>query len=207
MKKKTAFLLTFCLCLSISITAQDINKEKMDDQTALPYYNIPDYPEEYSANTVAARILDGLGYRYFWATEGLSEADLSFKPSEDGRTIGETTEHIYGLTRTTLNAVQQEPNIRPSEKEVLDFPERRKKTLENIKMASDILKESRAGDMEDFNIIFQRGENKSEFPFWNLLNGPIADAIYHVGQVVSQRRTAGNPLSSKVNVFSGKTRE
>lgn len=74
-------------------------------------------------------------------------------------------------------------------------------------MASDILKGSRAGDMEDFNIIFQRGENKSEFPFWNLLNGPIADAIYHVGQVVSQRRTSGNPLSSKVNVFSGKTRE
>ena len=43
------------------------------------------------------------------------------------------------------------------------------------------------------------------FPFWNHLNGPIADALWHSGQIVSNRRASGNPLNSKVNVFIGKT--
>lgn len=40
-----------------------------------------------------------------------------------------------------------------------------------------------------------------------MLNGPIADALWHVGQVVSFRRSSGNPFNSKVSVFSGKVRE
>lgn len=51
------------------------------------------------------------------------------------------------------------------------------------------------------------GGKRSEFPFWNMLNGPIADALWHVGQVVSFRRSSGNPFNSKVSVFSGKVRE
>ena len=43
----------------------------------LPYYEIPDYPETYTAGSVAARMLDGLGFRYYWATEGLNEDDLN----------------------------------------------------------------------------------------------------------------------------------
>ena len=30
------------------------------------------------------------------------------------------------------------------------------------------------------------------------------DALYHVGQVVSYRRAAGNPIDPQVNVFLGK---
>ena len=40
-------------------------------QGTLPYYQIPDYPSSYNAATVAARTIDGLGFRYYWATEGL----------------------------------------------------------------------------------------------------------------------------------------
>jgi hypothetical protein len=36
-----------------------------------------------------------------------------------------------------------------------------------------------------------------------LINGPITDAIYHTGQVVSFRRTSGNPIPKGVNVFLG----
>jgi len=36
-----------------------------------------------------------------------------------------------------------------------------------------------------------------------LLNGPIADALTHVGQVISFRRTSGNPIPKGVNVFMG----
>ncbi|MEN8845082.1 MAG: hypothetical protein ABF261_02240, partial [Candidatus Arcticimaribacter sp.] len=56
-------------------------------------------------------------------------------------------------------------------------------------------------------VIFQRGTEQYRYPIWNMLNGPLADAIYHTGQVVSFRRTTGNPIQKGVNVFIGKTKE
>ena len=47
----------------------------------------------------------------------------------------------------------------------------------------------------------------SEYPFWNQLNGPIADAIWHVGQVVSFRRTAGNSLPKGPSFLTGTVRK
>lgn len=184
--------------------AQNETTEKMD---TLPYHQIPATPTEFTPENVAARMIDGLGYRYYWATEGLRDEDLNYKPSEDSRTAAETLEHLYGLSKTIVNASKNAPNIRPAEPEALTWAEKRAKTLENFKMASDILKASKAGSLEEMNVIFQRGVKKSEFPYWNMINGPIADAIWHAGQIVAFRRASGNPINPKVSVFSGKTRE
>lgn len=190
---KIFIIITAIFSLNI-IDAQDKMEKK------LPYYEIPEYSEKFTAGTVAARMIDGLGFRYYWATEGLRAEDLAYKPSEEARTTAQTIDHIYGLTKVILNSTLNKPNTRAEEPE-MSFAEKRKKTLENIKMAADILRESK--DVSEFKIIF--GTN--EFPFWNLLNGPIADAIWHSGQVVSFRRSSGNPYNSKANVFSGKVRE
>ncbi|MCA0235259.1 MAG: hypothetical protein LCH81_02635 [Bacteroidetes bacterium] len=61
--------------------------------------------------------------------------------------------------------------------------------------------------LADSEIVFQNGEKRSEFPFWNMLNGPIADALWHIGQVVTFRRSSGNPFNSKASVFNGYVRE
>lgn len=174
----------------------------------LPYQEIPPYPDEYTPGNVAARMVDGLGYRYYWATDGLREQDLSFKPSQDARTTGETIDHILGLSRTLLNTVSGQPNERNLEEKVLTFTQKREKTLQNLQTASLLLKSGKKKDMKKkYRIIFKRGDETTEFPFWNMINGPIADAIYHTGQVVSFRRSSGNPLNPKVNVFMGKNRE
>ena len=175
-----------------------------DMDTPLPYYEIPDYPETYMAGTVAARMVDGLGFRYYWATEGLRAEDLDYKPSSEGRTNGETIDHIYGLSKVIVNATLQKPNVRPEEPN-MSFEEKRKQTLINIKTAADILRNS--DDLNKFNIVFERENGTSEFPFWNNLNGPIADALWHCGQVVLLRRASGNPFNSKASVFIGKVRE
>ncbi|MCF6295427.1 MAG: hypothetical protein L3J25_07035 [Flavobacteriaceae bacterium] len=173
-------------------------QNKMEEK--LPYYELPDYSETYTAGTVAARMVDGLGFRYYWATEGLRDEDLAYKPSEDGRTTEETIDHIYSLTKVIVNSTLNKPNTKAEEPE-MTFAEKRKKTLENIKIAADILRVSK--DVSEFKIIF--GTN--EYPFWNQLNGPIADAIWHCGQVISFRRSSGNPYNSKASVFSGKVRD
>ena len=170
----------------------------------LPYYEIPDAPNSYTATSVAARMIDGLGFRYYWATQGLRAEDLAYKPSESGRTSAETIDHIYGLSKVIVNATLIQANSASEEPE-MSFEEKRKKTLENFKMASDILRKS--DDLSKFKLIFKRGDNASEYPFWNNINGPIADAIWHCGQVVMLRRASGNPFNSKVSVFNGKLRD
>ena len=191
-KRLTLVLILFAFNVTLS-----------QDKT-LPYYEIPEYPENYSACSVAARMIDGLGFRYYWATESLRDEDLAFRPNEDARATSETIDHIYGLSKVIVNASLNKPNDRAEDPE-MTFDEKRKKTLENFKTASDILKKS--DDLSKFTIVFQRGENSSEFPYWNNINGPIADAFWHCGQVVLLRRSSGNPFNSKVSVFSGKVRD
>lgn len=192
----------FICCLTVVSGLWGQKKEP----EALPYAEIPDYPEAYTAETVAARMIDGLGFRYYWATEGLTPADLAYKPGKEARTSAETIDHIYMLCRIVAHTVAGKPNEAIEEKQ-LSFEEKRGQTLWFLKQAADKLRTAKAGTLKDVRIIFKRGEDTSEFPFWNLINGPIADALWHVGQVVSFRRASGNPLNPKVSVFNGKLRD
>lgn len=205
MNSKSIYFLSFLL--SASIAAQCQISHEGGNKTDLPYDEIPPYPEAYTPGNVAARMIDGLGYRYYWATEGLRAEDLSYQPSEEARSTAETLDHLYGLSLTIVNTVKRVPNVRPVDWSHLNDTQKRQGTLENFKAASELLKASEYSDIENSPMVFQRGEQKTEFPFWNLLNGPIADALYHVGQVVSFRRSSGNPIDPKVDVFMGKNRE
>lgn len=192
--------LSTVLFIALIMTIQAYAQEQQ-----LPYHQIPDYPDEYNANNVAARMVDGLGYRYYWVTKDLREEDLIYRISEDSRTTRETLDHIYGLTRTIMHGPQSKVNTYP--KEELTFEELRKKTLENIAYTSKLLKEGKDGDMDEYLMIFQRGDDTTEYPFWNMINGPISDVIYHTGQVVAFRRASGNPIQKGVRVLTGKTAE
>lgn len=190
---KSIYCLLFFIAIS-SVSAQGSSNDY--------YYEIPDNPDEYSEGTVAARVVDGLGFRYYWATEGLRPADFAFKPSTDARTIGETIDHVVVLTQILLEAVNERP-FAGIDMEGMSFEEKRSLTLENIRKSSEKLKVATATDLEKYDMIFSSG---SEYPFWNLLNGPIADAINHVGQIISIRRTNGNPYNQNISVLQGKVK-
>ena len=200
------FILSLIALGAISITAQQPNMNNQKSENP-PYHQIPDTPEDFDNVNVVARMIDGLGYRYYWATKDLRDEDLAYRPSEDSRTSGETLEHLYGLSKVIANGPSSTPNIRPAPEEELTFEEKRRKTLENFEAASNYLKSSKRKHMKNMKIIFERGEKSSEFPFWNNINGPIEDAVWHAGQVVVLRRSAGNPINPKVNVFLGKLNE
>ncbi|MEM1215849.1 MAG: hypothetical protein AAGJ82_09205 [Bacteroidota bacterium] len=178
--------------------------EDTAENTLPPYAEIPPAPEAYNACTVAARAIDGLGFRYYWATQGLTPQDLAYRPSRQARTSGETLDHIYGLAEMIHNAVTGLSNVRPETEKDWTIAEQRAATLRLLQTASNRLRTSHPAEMENFKVIFQRGEMLASFPFWNTLNGPLGDALWHTGQVVLMRRASGNPLNSKVNVFRGK---
>ncbi|MCX2720063.1 hypothetical protein [Lentiprolixibacter aurantiacus] len=191
------YLLTvLCLISLVVMNAQNKDNEE------LPYYEIPDYPESYSAGTVVSRMIDGLGFRYYWATENLRETDLAYRPGKDSRSADETLDHILGLSRVILNSALQKPNDgSQSGEETLSFTEKRSQTLNNLRKASLVFLE--ADHLEEHPVIFRNADRETAFPFWNQINGPIADALWHCGQIVSLRRQSGNPFPKGVSVFLG----
>lgn len=194
-------ILVLLISLPMSLFAQDTKDSNP------PYHQIPDAPEAYSPQTVLARTIDGLGYRYYWATKDLRPEDLEFLPGNEGRPTKDVLNHLHGLVSVVLNAVKGSPNVRLRTEIEMTWEEKRTSTLEMLKEASDLLVSETPPNPEDIKIIFQRGEQTSEFALWTLLNGPLADAIYHTGQIVSFRRSSGNPTHPGVSVFAGKTKE
>ena len=166
-----------------------------------PFSDISEYPTEFSQANIVSRMIEGLGYRYYWASKSLSETDLEYKSSEDARSTLEIIKHIYSLTNMISSSFKNQ------QYEFSDvnygYKELREKTLLNLEYIHEQLKLN--PDFSKLKIRFERGGNMMEFPFWNQINGPISDALWHCGQVVMNRRASGNPLQSGVNVFIGKT--
>ena len=172
-------------------------------QVELPFSKIPKAPKEISSSTITARMIQGLGFRYYWATEDLTTKDLLYRPSEDAKSNYETLEHIYSLAIMINNATNSTPNILPLKEMPNNFESLRKETLNQLEIACANFLAAGENDIESMNIIFKRKNDQSSFPIWNLINGPISDAIYHTGQIISFRRTSGNPVPKGVNVFLG----
>ena len=176
-------------------------------QTSEYFKDISKYPTEINSGNIISRMINGLGYRYYWATEKLKENDLIYRPSKDAYSTKETMVHIFTLSKTVYNTTLSKINERPDIDIPSDYESIRNQTLQLLEKASKNFSNLNSEELDQMKIKFNRGGTIKSFPIWNLLNGPIADAIYHTGQIVSFRRTTGNPIDSSVNVFMGSYRQ
>ena len=176
-------------------------------QTSEYFKDISEYPTEINNGNIISRMINGLGYRYYWATEKLKENDLIYRPSKNAYSTKETMVHIFTLSKTVYNTTLSKINERPDKDIPGDYESIRNETLQFLEKASKNFSNLNSEELDQMKIKFNRGGTIKSFPIWNLLNGPIADAIYHTGQIVSFRRTTGNPIDSSVNVFMGSYRQ
>ncbi|PQJ23514.1 hypothetical protein [Tenacibaculum sp. SG-28] len=169
----------------------------------LPYKELPTPPKQYFPGAIVARMLDGLGFRYYWATEGLREEDLLYRPTAAAWSTHNLLGHILALTKITLGTLEDNFDAKKYIRvELLPFEQLRFNTLHSIEKTSKLL--LKTNDLDQFKTVFSgKGGQEITYPFWNQLNGPIADALWHVGQLVSYRRTSGNPIPGGINFFSG----
>ena len=167
-----------------------------------PLSSIAQTEDTFNAGNLVARMVEALGFRYYWATEGLRDEDLKLTPVESARNTLQTIRHIHALSTVLLNTLVKEKPEAGNTQE-MTFKQIRHKTLRNFEKAIKILKQSKDPDFEDYQLSFAGGR---QLPFWNVINGPLADAIYHTGQIVLMRRMSGNPINPKVNVLSGSLR-
>lgn len=193
---KNSFIIFSILIVQLSISQ---NEMKVPDKV-LPYYEVPQYPEKFTAGTMAARMIDALGFRFYWASFELRDEDLEYRLNPDSRSTVETIDHILGLSYIITNSTLKKPNGK-NDISKMGYKEKRSQVLLNLKQAADILRESE--DISQYKILF--GDN--EIPFWNQVNGPIADAIWHCGQLASLRRMSGNPINPNIDHFRGTIKE
>tara|TARA_B110000263_G_scaffold250147_1_gene270872 strand:- start:5148 stop:5690 length:543 start_codon:yes stop_codon:yes gene_type:complete len=178
----------------------------MDHQNKFLFKEIPSDFNTFNSSATLIRMLQGLGYRYYWAIENLVDRDLDYKPSIDSRTIRETLEHIYSLTLMIKKAQSNEYNFRPLKNGSKDLSKLKEKTLSNIHITIEILEKTPFNKILENKIIIIHNKKEYYFDYWNIINGPISDAIYHIGQIVSFRRSIGKPINKGVNFLIGKTK-
>jgi hypothetical protein len=158
----------------------------------IPYRTIEAYPPREDANGVLMRLVDGLGYRYYWATEGLRDVDYAFSPGAECMTIGELVAHVWGLANWVYGSlVGVEWNTpRP------DDPTGQRAQALQILYAI----RTHAGEIDSASLLSAR---INDHPFWHIINGPLSDALTHTGQIASFRRLNGNPVM-RHSVFAGR---
>lgn len=173
----------------------------INSQEELPYHQIPNMEENYSAQNTVTRMIDGLGFRYYWSTKGLRAEDLAYQPKGEGRNCQETVNHLYDLSNMMLRLTKTDFKQK-TETDKMTFVAMRKQTLLNIQALSNRIQTSK--NLSEFTV---KKNGEISVSFFNVINGPIADAIWHSGQVASFRRSSGNPINTKVNHFTGTVRE
>ncbi len=150
------------------------------------FSTMPNDPGDVSASSVLAHIIDSAGFRYYWATSGIPASALGFMPSPGSMTLGKLVQHLEqlaGWLRLTLTGTAAE-----AAGETLDTI--RTQTLESLAASSASVRAMSATDLE--SVTLARGSGDA-LPIWNLMHGPLADFLTHVGQVAAWRRMAGNP--------------
>jgi uncharacterized damage-inducible protein DinB len=167
----------------------------MDRNQELPFEDISKTPTELTVSNTLLRVVEGLAFRYRWATENLSEEDIKFRPHSTSMSIEEVNSHIFDLLDSTFRVFGGEKQNKDS---LTSFPQIRKKSLLVLEDLSERLKK-----MSDEDLLEIEKNTSRKLPFWYWINGPLADALTHVGQITSWRRIAGNPQLKGLNVFIG----
>jgi hypothetical protein len=166
----------------------------------LPFSSIEQTPNQFSSTNVISRFVQGLGFRFRWATEGLTLKEHEYRPTESSMNIRELLEHLFSM------AIFVNSNLGGNKKMAdpkWSFEELRGEIL---KVYADIdYRLKSLTDNEFEKLEKSRMENGAKASFWLMLNGPIADSLTHVGQITSWRRISGNPQPRGVNVFKGTT--
>ena len=173
----------------------------------LQFAEITSYPTHYNIGSIIARMLDGAGFRYYWATEGLTAEQLMQEPGNGSRSLYQIMDHIYNMVDFLGNSLEGTTTNFPEQANGLPFEELRQKTLariEAVKMACTKMDEQ---TLEQQKIQLTVNGHAMQFDNWHLFNGPLPDIYHHIGQLMLVRRILGNPIPAGVEPFMCKRME
>jgi hypothetical protein len=132
-----------------------------------------------SAKDLFRHALATLAYRGGKAFRGVPEGFSDFRIGPDGRTAGQILAHIGDLLDWALNMAREKHVWHESAPQAWD------QDVDRFTTALAALDGFIASDAP------------LQAPLFRLLQGPVADALTHVGQIAMMRRLAGSPLKGE----------
>jgi hypothetical protein len=153
------------------------------------YHALPPPPDAITPGRIIGRMFAGMGFRFYWATHGMTRDIYTYQPAGEGRTIGATVDHIWDTLNWIYRSLEPEGRTKPD-----GPPAVREDALDLIGRLEDAFAAMDEETLNNVRIYRQ--------PFWLILNGPLADMLTHVGQIASLRRMAGSPVPAS-NPFRG----
>ena len=155
----------------------------------VPFYKIPDAPPHVTAGAILGRLVDSVGFRFRWASEGMVDTDLPYKPAPDCMTHGELIVHIHDLLATSSKNAGM-----PAEGPLSASASVSEMTFRVLDLCARL--SARLKAMPDTDLA-------ARVPaIWTMINGPLADCLTHIGQMLSWRRLAGAP-PAPADLFRG----
>jgi len=125
-----------------------------------------------------------LAYRGAKTLRGVTEEFSRFRATESCRTPGQLVAHLSDLLNWSLSQAKGEPKW--EESQVLPWEGGKQRFFASLKALDDFL----------------ASDAPLQFPAEKLLQGPIADALTHVGQIAILRRIAGVPIKGENYVMA-----
>ena len=144
------------------------------------FKSIENHPDEFSAANIIVRLLDGLGFRYYWTVKGMDPGNMNFRPAEGRWSIAETMDHIWLLLNWVSMSGDGIKREKPENFETLSDS-----VLEIISSLRDMFENASIEDLEKYRI--------NGLPLWFIINGPLSDTMMHIGQIDTLRRIANDP--------------
>jgi len=146
------------------------------------YRQLPTHPPETTAANVMVRMFDAIGFRLWWALEGLREEDCDYSPCDGAKSIGEIVTHIWDLMNWISRSYDGQQRTKPMG------------PLIHGAAALEMAYEMRTALLGKSNEALEQMRLR-DTPFWNFVSAPMADALTHIGQINVLRRAAGNPAA------------
>lgn len=179
--------------------------------TDVPFSEPPEAPARFDGAGVLLRLVQGLAFRSRWASEGLPDELGGFSHGAGAMTIAGLMTHIEQLVRWVTDTVgAHEAGVDTARALEEQRAARRRGDLHTPAaarartLAALVELSALIARLDDRRLATLRiGAGPDALPVWNLVNGPLADALTHVGQLSSWRRLAGSP-APKADVFRGR---
>ena len=168
-------------------------------EPSFDFRSLPPGPEAVTGSAVLVRLVEGIGFRFAWASEGLRESDLSWRPTPETMSIAELAGHVLELVAWVAFSAGAIPVGPQKPESAPPFPEVRQRVLEVLALLRARLALMRDEEISTIRI----GSRAGPVPWPHIVNGPLADSLTHIGQINVLRRANGNPVP-KANVFLGR---
>lgn len=158
---------------------------------------IPHDPSVFNGSSVLQRMVEAILIRYTIAIKDMTDEAKNFRATPESMSMLELQKHILLLILWVSKSLDMDIEIKEKAETFSQFETQIKETTGNLSKHISLLTDE---ELSTKTIYLKRSD--TYYSIWYMIHGPLADAIHHIGQIVTWRRISGNPIN-QISPFTG----